>query len=166
MKSILVILSVLMLGASFSQDVSGEITYSTKINIHQNIPDTERGVLVDSRLNRLFAGERKAIDDSVASGSSLIKKQKLKALMRSLPESVREHGDYAAMETAVNRSLYGNTEQSLLAKENREVGEYNTSKKNQFNKDYDKYNKNNKQESMSSLIKILETDYGFSYNDD
>ena len=130
-------------------------------------PDKKKD-FIDRVVKESTATRRSDLAEEISSGRSLVKKQKLKALLRYMPEEVKEFGDYAVMKTALNSTLYGNTEQSLLAKEAREVKAYNAASKNRYDKDVAKYigSVKSKGKDYKGLIKILHEDYGWGDNED
>ena len=127
----------------------------------------KREALTEKYMDSLFKPRELALQEEISSGDSLIKKQKLAAIMGRLPEASRKHGDYARISAAVDKSLYGHTEQSLLAGEAKEVAAYNAAKKHQFDSATSKRVKGAKRkENFKSMLKTLDEDWGWFDNDD
>lgn len=120
---------------------------------------TERQKRLDSALGELYQPTLDAIDNEISSGRSLVKKQKLASIMRSMPEEAKKYVSYGDIYNTVGSTLTGQTEKGLLDTNVRETERFNNALSKQYSEsvnNIEKYNTKNKTGSSSSLGKVID----------
>lgn len=97
--------------------------------------ESDRATAIKGQLAGVFDVRRKALDDSIASGSTMVKSQLATALMRYMPESSKEFGDFASIRGSVMSSLHGNTEQRLLSDNSASTSAQNKALKSRYDQE-------------------------------
>lgn len=126
----------------------------------------ERQNRLDTAMSGLYKDGFDAIENEIASGNSLVKRQKQAAIMRTAPEEALKYGDYSAMSRTVGDTLSGQTEKGLLADEKISTQNTNAANLARFNKGVTAANASNrvyKSKGSSKVLEILKFEAGSEY---
>ena len=125
---------------------------------------TAKAAKLKSVMDEMYNPHINAINDEIASGSTLVNKQKLAAIMRTAPESFMEYGNFSQTANSIRGLIGGNTENSLRVDERSSNAALNKDKLTRYNaavkqnKAYNASKKSSKTSGMAKLFSIL----GFS----
>lgn len=161
---------------SMDESKRNELLSTRKTNLQalryhlQDLSDTEKSALINKHTDNLFSDRRAELAREIASGDSMVKSQKATALMRYLPEEVREYGSHAKVRNSIMQSLMGDTEEGLKNTEANRVASVNKALSDDYDKKMDLYKSELKRRrslvDFEGLSKIFAEDLGMFDNED
>lgn len=93
------------------------------------LPAEERGLRLADELQRVYSRQYERYQEGVESGRALTKGEKVDALIRTLPENVRNNVDIGTIRNAFESRINGLSRADILAAEQARVDDINEAKK-------------------------------------